>query len=63
MSEWISTEFMMPDAGVYCLCYTTLGDIIILSHEYDCWSDCHGYDNDKPTHWQPLPEPPKDATK
>jgi Protein of unknown function (DUF551) len=69
--NWISTKDRLPEKPgklsyehVWCLVYYK-GDVRILAWncEHLCWDqedgDDYQCDPTAPTHWQPLPEPPK----
>ncbi len=69
--KWISVKDKLPqkdgNSHIYCLVYDTYDGIIVRPfNEYHfCWDqeDADDYYTDaqggKITHWQPLPEPPK----
>jgi hypothetical protein len=59
---WISVEEGLPEDKEFVLAYDRFGEICIASYcggiWYDCIDDYHSC-GDIVTHWQPLPEPPK----
>ena len=63
MNEWISVNEKLPEKpGIYLICT----DDEVFSAEYNprrircAWTDDYeGYCDFSPTHWMPLPEPPK----
>lgn len=66
MSKWISVEDRLPDAGqtvlvwangcVHMSVHRLHGNLFSSSYSGAQESSSIGY---KPTHWMPLPEPPK----
>lgn len=78
MSEWISVKDGLPDAdGIYLVCDRRLNGVPWVhtagfKKTSSSWCESHGmyYDDrygryreqDKFTHWMPLPEPPKEET-
>lgn len=54
MNEWISVKERLPEAGEDVLVYLGEGKIEV------CQLINILYDLDDVTHWQPLPEPPKE---
>ena len=72
MSKWISVEERLPKSGdrVWCSMRNKKRDAFVFSDALIYWvkgrrrewthSDCNPLDESlKVTHWQPLPEPPK----
>ena len=60
--KWISVEDRLPENGVWVMAYQDCGWIGVAQIEEDGW---HWYTQDlvklsDPTHWMPLPEPPKE---
>lgn len=66
VSKWISCKEKMPDDGVNVLIYAGNRMISLawydkdMGYFYICDSD-YKYNSLDVTHWQPLPEPPKDG--
>ena len=66
VSKWISCKDKMPDDGVNVLIYAGNRMISLAWYDKDmryfniCDSD-YKYNSLDVTHWQPLPEPPKDG--
>jgi hypothetical protein len=66
VSKWISCKDKMPDDGVNVLIYAGNRMISLawydkdMGYFYICDSD-YKYNSLDVTHWQPLPEPPKDG--
>jgi hypothetical protein len=69
MSEWVKCSERMPEANRLVIIYqlhegvlecfrTNLATYRPADFRND-WTDISGYDA-HPTHWMPLPEPPKD---
>lgn len=65
MSEWLPIE-SAPKTGESILCYVpSSGRVIVLRYDtsFDWepkWrADVHSFVEFAPSHWQPLPEPPK----
>jgi hypothetical protein len=56
--EWISCDERMPEYGVYLICHTD-NYIVIASLLYKKWTGLDDGIEYYPTHWMPLPEPPK----
>jgi hypothetical protein len=60
--EWQPIETAPKDGRLILAAHdeTYQGGVVVISwrHEYNAWAD---YDCDfwKPSHWMPLPEPPK----
>lgn len=70
VSPWISVDDRLPEVGQSVLCYrpyaVNSGDRPVKIDKYEGWLNAdfegreHGfYSTCKPTHWMPLPEPPK----
>jgi len=63
MSEWKTIESAPKDENIDILGYMEKGFIKMVTYckYYDCWVDAQYHDilEWEPTHWQPLPEPPK----
>ena len=65
MDEWISVEDRLPEEGLSVLVgWTGSTDCAIALQNRDKWTShwndtCFSGDEEPPTHWQPLPEPPK----
>lgn len=65
MSEWISVKERLPEDGQVVLVImpkgtVTLGEIRKKTQTWDVFLDMAIW-TAEPTHWMPLPEPPKDA--
>lgn len=63
-TRWISVTERLPERGYYVLVYED-GDILMASYADGNWVLRDMYeiiDDLKPTHWMPLPEPPKEET-
>lgn len=59
MSEWISVKTKLPENMQLVLIYAPLEKELKI--RIGCFdSDINIYNNLQITHWQPLPEPPKD---
>lgn len=62
MSEWISVEDYLPEESVVVLTYLKDGryllNYIIKLTDIILWACVLDNENDKVTHWMPLPEPP-----
>lgn len=61
MSDWISVEDREPKDGDWILAFDGSYHVAQFSNRYPMGNyryDCDTYDV-KPTHWMPLPEPPK----
>lgn len=58
MSEWISVEDLMPEKYEYVIIYAEDNVYIASCDEMGLFNDSDGWSFD-PTHWMPLPEPPK----
>lgn len=69
MSEWISAEDRLPEAGIVLVANSKIVRTGYYIHKYKyktvsdfegewSWSDS-GFWNDPITHWMPLPEPPE----
>ena len=64
MSEWISVDERLPDVEVSVLCLWSDGHHESATLEcvddslWHCLDDGEMLQSD-PTHWQPIPEPPK----
>jgi hypothetical protein len=74
MSEWISVKDRLPAQDINVFVYDQVSHqfgISSLSIEmgdaehgdnklYCVWEDLQFHDRDEPTHWMPLPNPPKE---
>ena len=65
MSEWISVKERLPQEGQKVLCCFTEYGMQVAKYVFD-WGDYYVWDCmadnfslNSVTHWQPLPEPPK----
>ncbi len=60
MAEWQPIE-TAPQDGTRILVFTVHGDIEISEWYTICIFDppTEGWNSNEPTHWMPLPEPPK----
>ena len=56
MREWISTQAHIPPENVWVLVWMDYGDVEFNRIVDGEWEQNCG----TPTHWIPLPEPPKD---
>lgn len=69
--EWISVKTKFPNQNQFVLCYSPGYDIFTAMYSreetyrepfyMDYWTHgfCCGQEPGDPTHWMPLPEPPK----
>lgn len=56
--QWISVEDRLPPVGTVVLCYTDHRMVLGEREDgHESWMTSDGWG--EPTHWQPLPEPPK----
>lgn len=63
LPRWIPVSARLPENGYYVLAYED-GDIVMASYEGGNWvlRDLYEVVDDlKPTHWMPLPQPPKEG--
>lgn len=63
MPEWISVKDRLPTQKSYVLVYTICPNVECQVWFYDengHWYDECGWSRGEPTHWMPLPEPPKE---
>lgn len=68
MSEWISVKDRLPErAGRYLAYPSTIGEVCtalysyLMSRNAVMWQDLEDHTEPwEPTHWMPLPEPPKE---
>ena len=61
MDKWISVKDKLPEPWVDVLCHHYNDDIFIgYLSEINGWIDPNGEKDIEVTHWQPLPEPPKE---
>lgn len=62
-SGWISVEEKLPQSnGNFYLVYTDKGRVSECRYYHDEWITTY-CNNEKVTHWQPLPQPPKEKEK
>jgi hypothetical protein len=60
--NWIKIEDKLPKRGENILMYL-IGYKVTLGRRYERWQESESsswYDNERVSHWMPLPEPPKD---
>lgn len=71
--NWISVNERLPhnedgENSIYCIVFTKHKEIVVRPYNqyHQCWDDEDADDHysrsvdDKVSHWQPLPEPPKE---
>ena len=58
--EWISVKDRLPERYVPCLIYSPLWEFFCVALRRDDDEFTNGVACVTPTHWQPLPEPPKE---
>ena len=57
VQEWISVEDRLPEPKENAICINRHGDMMIGTYTEWGWMFPRYYET--PTHWMPLPEPPK----
>ena len=64
MEKWISVEDKLPEPWVDVLCHHYNDDIFIgyfsKINGWNGWINANKENDIEVTHWQPLPEPPKE---
>jgi hypothetical protein len=58
MAEWISVKDRLPEDDRNVLVYSEICGIVIADYDTNGWCD-QQYNFIRPSHWMPLPEPPK----
>lgn len=60
--KWISVKERLPEVEADILAYIGEGGFVVCWMTHDGYWQCPAYlmDKDDVTHWQPLPEPPKE---
>ena len=61
MTKWITVEDKLPELMVKAIWYNEHGDTIVGAYTKLGWT--FSYYPGAPTHWMPLPEPPKGERK
>lgn len=68
MSNWQPIETAPKDGTDFLMCHAETGDMMVVFYDEPsaeapdhCWHRMDGlaYHRDLPTHWMPLPEPPR----
>ncbi|MBR3922913.1 MAG: DUF551 domain-containing protein [Kiritimatiellae bacterium] len=61
-TKWISVKERLPEVEADILAYIGEGGFVVCWMTHDGYWQCPAYlmDKDDVTHWQPLPEPPKE---
>lgn len=61
-TKWISVKERLPEVEADILAYIGEGSFVVCWMTHDGYWQCPAYlmDKDDVTHWQPLPEPPKE---
>lgn len=61
MSNWISVEDRLPEKEIYILYYFDVTGVGLGKFDgLNTFYSCMGWLTGDVTHWQPLPEPPKE---
>lgn len=62
--QWISVSERLPENDIDCWVLTYHPDraVEIIKWYQSRWRGCDGLDDDNPTHWMPLPQPPEFET-
>lgn len=61
VNRWIACSERLPEDGELVLIAHVSGSVYIADREGKYWAEDSGewYDDEKVTHWMPMPEPPE----